>query len=123
MIKVSIILLLYIVFVPFSFAQKKENDPTKGLLELKLEKTYWDKEQKKLRSEGYMNVAGFDAIGQRYGKWKFYYKNGNLEEVSEYYAGKLNGQITQYYIYLLSRKLLIPNSLIRFLNLFRLLHI
>jgi antitoxin component YwqK of YwqJK toxin-antitoxin module len=92
-----IILILFVHLWLGNYTAQKKNDPTKGLLELRLEKTYWDKEQKKLRSEGYLNVMGFEAIGQQYGVWKYYYKNGKLEEVSEYYAGRLNGKVTQYY--------------------------
>ena len=64
----------------------------KGLLKIKEEITYWDKDSTILRSAGHYNKMGFSAVGQRVGEWKFYNNEGNLEEVTRYYMGLKHGQ-------------------------------
>ena len=68
-----------------------------GLLDLEKKVTYWDKDSSHKRSEGYLKVYGFGGVGEQYGKWKYYFKDGYFEEVANFYAGKYNGQVIQYH--------------------------
>ena len=86
---------LFILFIIFilnaSFAQD-DWQREKGLLKIKEEVTFWDKDSVVIRSSGHYNKMGFSGIGQRVGEWKFYNKQGNLEEVTRYYMGLKHGQ-------------------------------
>ena len=94
--KNTLIFILALHFFSFEFICQEKNNFT-GLLELKKEVTYWDKDNTRKRSEGHIQANGFTGVGDRFGKWKFYYKDGSFEEISNYYAGKYNGQVIQYY--------------------------
>ena len=48
-----------------------------GLLKKEKITTYWDKEEKIIRSSGYYKVDGVTSVGAKTGKWKYYYRNGN----------------------------------------------
>ena len=63
-----------------------------------LEKTYWDKGKKVLRSEGYINSnPSFSYFGTKEGEWKFYHKNGKLQELSYFNRGNYVNESFQYY--------------------------
>lgn len=90
----GIIIALIIIGSTWAWAQPGNNT---GLLELKKEKTYWDRDSTKLRSEGYLQATGFGGVGDKFGKWKYYYENGQMEEIAHYYEGKYNGSVRQFY--------------------------
>ena len=71
--KNTLIFILALHFFSFEFICQEKNNFT-GLLELKKEVTYWDKDNTRKRSEGHIQANGFTGVGDRFGKWKFYYK-------------------------------------------------
>lgn len=63
-----------------------------------LEKTYWDKGKTKLRSIGYVNNNPYlSYFGAKEGEWKFYHKNGNIQEISYFNQGVYVNESTQFY--------------------------
>ena len=84
--------ILFIIFILNSSFAQDDWQREKGLLKIKEEVTFWDKDSVVLRSSGYYNKMGFSGIGQRVGEWKFYNRQGNLEEVTRYYMGLKHGQ-------------------------------
>jgi|GEM_PF-823223 len=93
--KIALSLLPLFIFI-MSYAQKKEDFSTGGL-EKKLVTTYWDKDSTRMRSRGYYNVSGFSDLGQKTGKWTYWYYNGEVSESSTYVNGKYHGKLTQLY--------------------------
>ena len=87
---VLIITFLTGMIVPY-FAQQNEKK------EIKREPivNYWDKDKKHIRSKGYLNVSGFSDVGQKTGRWVYYYKNGEVEESSVYVNGRYQGKVVQ----------------------------
>ena len=79
-----------------SLAQK-DVDYTKGGLMRKQVTNYWDRDSTMVRSRGYFNVSGFSNVGQKTGRWTYWYKNGEVEESSIYVNGKYHGKVTQLY--------------------------
>ena len=69
-----------------------------GLLKSEKITTYWNKEKKQVRSEGIYQNTGYSQIGSKSGKWIHYYKNGNIQEINNYYKGVLNGSYISYYL-------------------------
>ena len=69
----------------------------KGLLKAKEEITYWDLDSTTIRSVGYYNNTSFTSVGQRVGEWKFFNKNGNIQEVTRYYMGLKHGRSVFFY--------------------------
>ena len=65
-----------------------------SLAQLKPVKWYYDKEQKILKAEGFIHNYGFSEY--KYGKWKNYYSNGNVESTGEYKKNDEIG-IWEYY--------------------------
>lgn len=90
----GIFIVIAVLFSGVLFAQPGNS---KGLLELQEEKTYWDRDSTKLRSEGYLQVTGVRGVGEKFGKWKYYYENGQMEEIANYYKGRYNGSVRQFY--------------------------
>ena len=84
--------LLILIFFCSSGYSQDDWQREKGLIKAKQETTYWDKDSLTIRSVGYYNNSGFSNVGQRVGEWKFYDKDGNLEEVTRYYMGLKHGQ-------------------------------
>jgi len=68
-----------------------------GLLKKEKITTYWDKEEKIIRSSGYYKVDGVTSVGAKTGKWKYYYRNGIIKEECNYFEGKKNGNYRQLY--------------------------
>lgn len=89
-----VFILLFIVSCAF-WAQPGQT--VNGLLELEKKVTFWDEDNTRKRSEGYLKVYGFGGVGEQYGKWKYYFEDGYFEEVSNYYGGKYNGKVVQYH--------------------------
>jgi uncharacterized protein len=58
---------------------------------------YWDFEKIKILSEGCYFVDFRGPSAEKHGVWKYYDKNGNLEEVHNYYRNKLHGAVWQYH--------------------------
>ena len=69
-----------------------------GLLKNEKIITYWNKEKTQVRSEGIYHTNGYSKIGAKAGQWKHYYKNGNIQELRNYYKGELNGEFKSYYL-------------------------
>ena len=92
-LKYILFFLLFVYLAP-SNAQiiNGSNVPTDELIT-----TYWDAKNKKMRSRGKYNYAGFSGIGKQDGKWEFWYENGKQEEVANYSKGKLQGKVTKYW--------------------------
>lgn len=85
-------------FVSFLFLSTIYSQPnTSGLLKKEEVITYWNKEKTQLRSVGSYKTHGASRIGEKTGDWKFYYPNGELQEISEYFEGKLNGEYRSFY--------------------------
>ena len=63
-----------------------------GLLKNEKIDTYWNVEKNQVRSEGVYQTNGYSKIGAKAGQWKHYYKNGNIQELRNYYKGELNGE-------------------------------
>jgi len=87
---------LLLLLPMFSNAQA-DGPSLNGMLKFDKKTTYWDKDHKIPRSIGYYRASGSSSIGEKFGKWKFFYKDGGLEEISNYYDGKLNGAVQQFY--------------------------
>ncbi len=65
---------------------------------IKKETTYYDADKTKKQSEGYViDNEYYSFNGQKWGKWTYWYENGNLQEISHYYLGKLDGIVQQFY--------------------------
>ena len=60
--------------------------------------TYWGNNEKQVRSIGSYQAGGYSNIGAKTGKWVHFYKNGNLQEESNYFLGQLNGEYKSYYL-------------------------
>jgi antitoxin component YwqK of YwqJK toxin-antitoxin module len=58
---------------------------------------YWDFEKTKVLSEGSYFVDFRGISSEKHGVWKYYDKNGNLEEIQNYYRNKLHGAVWQFY--------------------------
>ena len=69
-----------------------------GLLKNETITTYWGSNEKLVRSEGTYQTSGYSNIGAKTGKWAHFFKNGNLQEESNYFLGKLNGEYRSYYL-------------------------
>ena len=93
------LLIIYIVsFSVFAHGQNEEySSSINGLLGKEKVLTYWDFDSTQVRSEGYLNNKGWNDIGSKQGRWTFYYKNGNKEEIAIYDRGYLNGKVTRFY--------------------------
>ncbi len=93
---INILITLFLLCSLTLFSQDKW-EKEKGLLDLKEEITYWNKDSSTIRSIGYFNGMSFSGLGQRIGIWKFYNENGNIEEISNFYMGKKHGRTIEYY--------------------------
>ena len=69
-----------------------------GLLKKETITTFWGENEKQIRSVGTYQTSGYSNIGAKTGKWIHFYKNGNLQEESNYYLGQLNGEYKTYYL-------------------------
>ena len=69
-----------------------------GLLKPEKITTYWNKEKQQIRSIGTYHTNGYSKIGAKSGNWIHYFKNGTIQEISNYYKGALNGVYKSYYI-------------------------
>ena len=85
-------LLIHLIVSISSFAQDS------GLLKNEKIITYWNEEKDQLRSEGVYQTNGYSKIGAKTGQWKHYYKNGNIQEIRNYYKGELNGPFKSFYL-------------------------
>ena len=94
---VSLIAFLVIHLLVINFYAQTDKDFTKGGLERTLVTTFWDRDSTMLRSRGHYNVSGFSGVGQKTGRWTYWYKNGAVEESSIYVNGKYHGKVTQLY--------------------------
>ena len=81
---------LFISIALPSFSQK--------VVPYELEKTYWDKEKTTVRSVGYVNNNPYlSYFGSKEGEWKFYHKNGNIQEISYFNHGVYVNESKQFY--------------------------
>jgi antitoxin component YwqK of YwqJK toxin-antitoxin module len=96
MIKTFLIIATLSVISNFGYSQINGPEMS-GMLKLEEVKIYWDKAETQLRSVGYYRTNGTSSVGEKFGKWKFYYRDGKLEEKCNYYDGRLNGEVKQYY--------------------------
>ena len=69
----------------------------KGLIKKEKIITYWNQDKNIIRSMGQYHTDGFADIGEKIGKWTFYYPNGKIREISHYFLGKLHGPFKAYY--------------------------
>ncbi len=88
-----IFILINIIF-EHQFLYSQDNS---GLLKNDEIITYWNRDKKQIRSIGRYKTFGAARIGSKIGTWKYYYPNGNIQEISEYYDGQLNGKFSSYY--------------------------
>ena len=69
----------------------------KGLIKQEKIVTYWNKDKNIIRSIGQYHTEGFSAIGEKIGKWVFYYPTGKVREVSHFFLGHLHGPYQSFY--------------------------
>lgn len=77
----------------FSFGQLeilKEN-------QTKNQTTFWDFNQRQIQSRGKYYVDNFGETTEKHGKWTYYDKLGEIEEVRNYYKDALHGLVVMYY--------------------------
>ena len=74
-------------------SQVKEN----GLIKQEKIITYWNKDKNIIRSIGQYHTDGFSAVGEKIGKWVFYYPTGKLREISHFFLGELHGPYQSFY--------------------------
>lgn len=85
---------LTILAIPFKYTVAQKD----GLLKNEKITTYWDNDEKQVRSIGFYQTSGYSNIGAKTGKWIHFYKNGKTQEISNYYKGELNGIYKSYYL-------------------------
>jgi len=63
----------------------------------KVRQTYWDFNKTRLQSSGkcYKDIMG--ETSEKHGKWTFYDRHGEVEEVRYYYRDMLHGEAVLYY--------------------------
>ena len=79
--------------VQTSNSQIKEN----GLIKQEKIITYWNEDKDIIRSIGQYHTEGFSAVGEKIGKWVFYYPTGKVREVSHFFLGQLHGSYQSFY--------------------------
>ena len=89
-----IIFVLFLQTLSVSIIYSQNN----GLLKNETITTYWGSNEKQVRSVGTYQTSGYSNIGAKTGKWIHFYKNGNLQEESNYFLGRLNGEYKSYYL-------------------------
>ncbi|MBL4862400.1 MAG: hypothetical protein JKY09_05215 [Crocinitomicaceae bacterium] len=63
----------------------------------KQKQTYWDFNKTQIQSRGKYYVNEFGETTDKHGKWTYYDKFGEIEEVRNYYQNLLQGAVTLYY--------------------------
>ena len=89
--------LIFCFLYSSSFFSQGQWIEEKGQIKTKKEITYWDLDSTKVRSIGFYNNNSFNSVGQRVGEWKFYNKDGIIEEITRYYMGLKHGRSIFYY--------------------------
>ena len=87
---VSLLLLLFIASSVNAQEIKKENLS-------KQVQTHWDFNKIRIQSRGKYYVDEHGESTDEHGKWMYYTKDGEVEEVRNYYKGMLFGQVMLYY--------------------------
>ena len=88
----NLVLFICLLFAGFTQAQeiKKEN-LTKN------KQTYWDFNKTQIQSRGKYYKDELGETNERHGKWTFYDRLGEIEEIRWYYRDMLNGQVILYF--------------------------
>jgi len=92
----STILLTFLIISSYC-AQAQDWTKEKGLLKNTKITTYWSADSTVIRSTGYYNNLSFGSVGQRIGTWKYFYENGNIEEIATYFMNKKHGINLHFY--------------------------
>ena len=71
---ISITLLIQTLSISIYYSQNN------SLLKNETIKTYWESNEKQVRSIGTYQTSGYSNIGAKTGKWIHFYKNGNVQE-------------------------------------------
>ena len=58
---------------------------------------YYDFNKTKIESEGYYYVDDLGATSLRHGRWKFYNRQGDVQEVRNYFKNELHGETQVYF--------------------------
>ncbi len=95
--RLKFLIFLFIHCFTLSLFGQNEQDFSKGGLERKKVTTYWDRDSITIRSSGYYNVSGFSGVGQKTGRWNYWYKDGTIEETAMYVNGKYHGEVKQFH--------------------------
>ena len=91
--KFLFVFIMNLFIIQNSNSQIKE----KGLIKQEKIVTYWNKDKNIIRSIGQYHTEGFSAIGEKIGKWVFYYPTGKVREVSHFFLGHLHGPYQSFY--------------------------
>ena len=87
--KYTTLFLLTILMTFSSYGQKKKP---------KMVKNFWDFNKSQIRSQGY--VYADDFYGEttlEHGEWRYWDRQGRMEEVRNYFKGQLNGEVISFY--------------------------
>lgn len=90
MLKFSILFMFFIAFQTTSQTVLKENLTKKKSL-------YWDFNQTQLQAIGSYYKDPLGETTKEHGKWEYYDRYGKLEEIRNYYKGKLHGAVILKY--------------------------
>jgi antitoxin component YwqK of YwqJK toxin-antitoxin module len=85
--------ILFVLFL-LSFQTLAQDEKPKP----KMVRTYWDFNSTIMQSEGYYYADEFyGETTLKHGRWKYWDKNGNLEEEQIFVKGKPHGPATTYH--------------------------
>ena len=87
-----VLLLAFIFFGVGAFGQKIEKESLS-----KNNQTYWDFNHVQVQSSGKYFVDGMGETTNEHGKWKYFDRLGELQEVRNYYKGMLHGEVVRFY--------------------------
>jgi antitoxin component YwqK of YwqJK toxin-antitoxin module len=87
-----VLLLTFIFFGVRAFGQKIEKENLS-----KNHQTYWDFNHVQVQSSGKYFVDGMGETTNEHGKWKYFDRLGELQEVRNYYKGMLHGEVVRLY--------------------------
>ena len=92
MFKIFLTIVISMLYAAQLNAQKvlKENQ-TKQI------STFYDFNKTKIMARGKYYVDQFGETTEEHGKWTYYDRYGGIEEVRNYYKGRLNGEVSLYY--------------------------
>ena len=86
------LILIAVLSCQLAMAQKVEKENL-----TKAKSTFWDFNKTQLQSVGKCYKDEFGETNEKHGKWTYYDRLGEVEEVRYYYRDMLHGQVTLYF--------------------------